>query len=78
LVVQVCTKCYFLIFFLVFLVANQKAHSYKLYKCRNSNVSVNFLLVELSLYGAVYQTLSVLLVLLFLRDVLELLIFMSF
>ena len=37
-----------------------------------------FLLVELSMYGTVYLILSVLLVLLFLRDVLELLILMSF
>jgi len=37
-----------------------------------------FLLVELSVYGTVYQILSVLLVLLFLRDVLELLILVSF
>ena len=37
-----------------------------------------FLLVELSLYGTVYQTLSVLLASLFLRDVLELLTLVSF
>jgi len=36
------------------------------------------LLVELSIYGTVYQTLSVLLASLFLRDVLELLILVSF
>ena len=37
-----------------------------------------FLLVELSMYGTVYQTLSVLLASLFLRDVLELLTLVSF
>jgi len=37
-----------------------------------------FSLVELSMYGTVYQTLSVLLASLFLRDVLELLTLVSF
>jgi len=41
-------------------------------------VRVIFLLVELSIYGTVYQILSVLLVLLFLRDALQLLILVSF
>jgi len=44
----------------------------------SSNVRVIFLLAELSMYGTVYQILSVLLVLLFLRDALELLILVSF
>jgi len=52
--------------------------AYKLYKSRSSNVRVSFLLVELSTYGTVYHILSVLLVLLFLRDVLKLLILVSF
>jgi len=55
-----------------------RGHAYKLYKSRSSAVRVNFLLAELSVYGTVYQILSVLLVLLFLRDVSELLILMSF
>ena len=37
-----------------------------------------FLLVELSMYGTVYHTLSVVLTSLFLRDILELLILVSF
>ena len=55
-----------------------RGHAYKLYKSRSSNVRANFLLVELSMYGTVYKTLSVLLASLFLRDVLELLILVSF
>ena len=82
------THCYKIVFGLIklnfsdffeFSSLPTRGHAYKLYKSRSANVRVNFFsLVELLMYGTVYLILFVLLVLLFLRNVLELLILVSF